>query len=978
MENLRYTNYFDFVSDIAKQKGLSFKDAVMDSSIKTQWNIIQKKKKELKKKQSEDTKKNLFRRTEKKLDEQVNKLGIDLSRAKTLPSKIEAVEPDTLIDQYNKRYLQDINNIDYVRYRNIIDITKRPNKIELYNYQSLIPYISDINGIIEDSPLMYELSHLLGNSRVQFSGKRTSKVFRNDVTGNSLRLTYLNNINKAIFQENHKETFITNEKLYRNALDINYKLNSLSSRDGSPKDIQAVYLNDMYYSKNELYKLIFIYGLILSSKNTNNKKLIVSTRLNLGETLQQFYKSIDITTFRNKNEELGINNVSSNFNLPDIIRYLAGEKIKLDTEAPRDDEMVSDISSLRSYETYTGKSQKKPIFQPAKNPLLNQVFSHLKLGDRITYISEDKFKHKIYFRRTELINNTNIRRALYNGVLRQDSLIMYYPNQISQINSVNETSMEFNAFIGPYSEDLRGEKFFDIKNLYGDTSSKIIDFTKDIFEFYLINLVPKDEAIKNNLEYTNIMSIAFSYEISEKSYTQIYNELLDGGFIDNTNIDSSHNRYLYGPKLSLKGIINDYSGKLPIQGDEELGEVPFDIEKVEEPIVINKVQAKNRAKLEELSKIKQDFGKGKFEKDISQFKFFKKLVEDLIILFNEFQDVIEDKKSDSSLFDTPEVNNIFSKYNSIINEIINTIYGILINVDKSILRGFELPKWLIDDIIKNDKGNNFIKDRKLPSWLYSDIFKSGKDIIQISGIKKKGSKVVIVDDEDDSEITIKDDEFETKKSSTKKKVKKSERSKVEPGKNETEKNETDKNEPDKNETDKNEEIERVKNRIRSIEEQISRRKENLANNRERLKEEEDEGRDTSISLRVTQELKEEIDELEKELISLKETLKNSGGAVLYGGSIFETNIVRETDLNEFLMNFPLKGIDKITDSYGNNQKLFILYFGDTSLTERLKNRKIPSLNLSKQLKPISKPISSKVFSVRDDKNEAQRYIDANL
>lgn len=526
-------SYFQFVSDIAKQRGISFKEAILDKNTKQEWNKLRPKK--TKKSKVVTSTVPILPQPELSTSvQQQQRRGLDLSRAKDVPIITNYVQPDVLNDQFNQRFLQFVNNIPYQNFREIFDITKRQSTLSLYDMSKLKPHLSDVTACLEDSQLSYELSGYICNSRTVFNGKRNLKLIRNDLTRYSRNLRDINiqgTIN--IFQFNILDAL----KKYPKMAQLSERLHDFLPR--SFKNLTLVYLNDMLYNKVDFYKILFIYGMLLSKVQSNNKKLIIASSYNLGESIKEFYSRIDTGVYSSGDTDFGITASTTEFNFPLIVNYLSGQNITV--ESYQGDNFRSEFDNTSLYNPYQTPTKPEtrgnvPLFSQAERKELNDIFFHSGPNNPQnpnTFI-DDELNYRIYFKREKLLSMKNI------DIVDIDvgDFIYWKQGQIGQVkrisplvSNVNKVR-EIEVFSLTPARQLR-----DTSNTFGRIGISILksQTTKDFFK---ITFISPETGRSNGFEYTNLGSLCFDPNIT---YKEMYEKLKQ--FIDTNHIDPTNNRY---------------------------------------------------------------------------------------------------------------------------------------------------------------------------------------------------------------------------------------------------------------------------------------------------------------------------------------------------------------------------------------------------------------------------------------------------
>lgn len=549
-------NYFEFISDIAKERNISFKEAILNPSIKNEWKNMRKQGR--KKRVQKKVKKNeVLPVVERKVEnipstQEFIKPKLDLTRAQVVPLISNYQQTDVLNDQFNRRFYEWVNNIPYEQFRGIYDISKRGNTISIYDMDKFRVHLNDSNIIMEDSPLIYNLSGYIFNGRTNFVNKRNVKLFRNDLTSFSKKYPDINNTSVYNLRYDIDKQLINHPKIYTHSESL---YNYIKDKERN-KPLNIVYLNDMYYSKVHTYTLIFIYGMLLSKFNNNNKKLLVSSSYNLGESIEEFYSKVDTSQYKVGSYDLNIG--STNFNFSDIVKFMSGKNIEILDE----NQQLIDRSEIDAFSVLGSSSQlpMTPVSSPISSPVsvnftrskdqrLNTRFKHGSVQSG--KINDDRLKYKLYFRRKLLsISDIDIR----TNVLKVGDFIYFTPGYISQIKSIenqinNPTKIkEIIAFAIQLSNSSSNTpeqnfgKFFEAKIR-----------TQNYKELYKIEWIDPSIGRVNNFESTNLASLAFN---TEKTYSDMYNEL--DVYIDKNNIDTTHNRYPNGDRLNFDKSPNEY------------------------------------------------------------------------------------------------------------------------------------------------------------------------------------------------------------------------------------------------------------------------------------------------------------------------------------------------------------------------------------------------------------------------------------
>ena len=552
-------NYFEFISDIAKERNISFKEAILNPSIKNEWKNLRKqgRKKGVQKKTKRnevlsvpETKAENIQSEFIKPQPKENNPTIDLSRSQVIPLISNYQQTDVLNDQFNRRFYEWVNNINFEQYRGIYDISKRPNTISIYDMDKFRVHLNDSNIIIEDSPLIYNLSGYIFNGRTNFIGKRNIKMINNDLTQYSKKFPDINNTSVSTFKYDIDKLLLKHFKIYNHSESI---FNFIKDKERN-KPLNIVYLNDMYYSKVHTYTLIFIYGMLLTRFNNNNKKLLVSSSYNLGESIEEFYSKVDTSQYKTGSYDMNIG--STDFNFSDIVKFLSGKNVEiLDENKELVDRSEIDRFSISGSNLPNTppliSSQVSMNFTKSKDQRLNSRFKNG--GVKSGKINDDRLKYKLYFKRT-LLNISDI--DVRSNTLKVGDFIYFTPGFISQIKSIDNQLRDPSKIkeIIAWGINLSTSS----SNTTDEDFGKYLEFKirpQNYKEIYKIDFIdPNIARVSNQFEHTNLSSIAFNPEIS---YSDMYKDLEI--YIDKNNIDNTHNRYPFSDRLDFNKGPDEYT-----------------------------------------------------------------------------------------------------------------------------------------------------------------------------------------------------------------------------------------------------------------------------------------------------------------------------------------------------------------------------------------------------------------------------------
>ena len=510
-------NYFEFVKELSLKNNKTFKEQLLDPNTKTLWKSVKPKK----------------QRTTKVKVQKTPGVKVDLSRATIIPAEVKQ-EPDRLLDYYNQRWSNFVNSINVENFRNIYTIDRRTKDLKPFNLESIKYLLYDKTGVIEDSPLSYELSSFILSPRVNFPGKRNIKIYRNDLTNLSRQL-------KDINMRNQTSEFVHDFELYKESG------NPLYDQIGIFTDLfrniirkpNVIYLNNMMYTKRQLYSLIFLYGGYLTALNNRDKYLIVVSNNNLGDNVAGFYKNLDVGYFNSKEFDFGIPSATSEFNFSKIANYLAGTS----SEIP-----VASMTGKTFTYTPIPTPQTSPIIPPFTSPIVAMAIQPgVKniLGKPFPYFNEGsifptqlkEFTQRIYFIRdkTILLDDPNLKPE---DLPDEGDFIYFDEGYLSQVTK-------------------RTGKVFKVAHFYTDNYGvkKVKDFTlrvaRNVPSFQTIRFIERGKA-RGNTEYTSLRNMAINDSLTYKTVYDNYKQF----FTD--QVDDSNIRGNEGSKLDFDSTPNTF------------------------------------------------------------------------------------------------------------------------------------------------------------------------------------------------------------------------------------------------------------------------------------------------------------------------------------------------------------------------------------------------------------------------------------
>ena len=470
-------NYYQFVKELAIKNNVNFREQLLDPESKKLWNKARAEARPIK----------VRKQRVKKLN--IEPVKLDLSRATLIPAEVKT-QPDQLLDYYNQRWSNFVNSINPENYRNIYAIDRRSKDLKPYNLESIKYLLMDKTGVIEDSPLSYELSSYVFNPRVFFPFKRNIKIYRNDLTNLSRQLKDINMQNKTSEFVHDFELFQQSGKSLYEQIDI-----FTSIFHNIIKKPNLVYLNDMMYTKRQLYSLIFLYGGYLTKLNNRDKYLIVVSNSDLGRNVATFYKNLDVGYFNSKEFDFGIPSATSEFNFAKIANYLSGSS----AEIP--------IAS-------TTKKQPTSVVHVPSIPVTNVIPSggrgHLSkpfpIGiNPINFPNQDEeFNQRIYFRRVKTVDFSNDKIA--NTYFNIGDFVYHEEGYLSQVTRKPKTGTQ-SAHISIFDKDHEA----DNKKLQSASGAQI----------NTIEFIPKSN-FNPNAEYTTLRNMAIS---KDTTYKEVYESL---------------------------------------------------------------------------------------------------------------------------------------------------------------------------------------------------------------------------------------------------------------------------------------------------------------------------------------------------------------------------------------------------------------------------------------------------------------------
>ena len=525
-------NYFEFVKELSLKNNKTFKEQLLDPNTKALWNGVKPKKVKITERSSALSKGKVTKL------QKTPGVKVDLSRATIIPAEVKT-QPDTLLDYYNQRFLNFVNSINVENFRNIYAIDRRSKDLKPFNLEPIKYLLYDKTGVIEDSPLSYELSSFILSPRVNFPGKRNIKIYRNDLTDLSRQL-------KDINMQNQTSEFVHDFELYKESG------NSLYDQIGIFTDIfrniirkpNVIYLNDIMYTKRQLYSLIFLYGGYLAALNNRDKYLIVTSNSDLGDNVAGFYKKLDVGYFNSKEFDFGIPSSSPDFNFSKIANYLAGTS----SEIP-----VASMSGKTFTYTPIPTPPTSPIISPFTSPISSPIvamaiqpgakdilanpFPYFNTGS--IFPTQDKeFLQRIYFIRdkTILLDNPNLKPE---DLPKEGDFIYLNEGYLSQV--INKKG-----------------KVFKVAHFYTDNYgvNKIKDFTlrvaRNVPSFQTIRFIERGKA-RSNTEFTCLRNMSINPSLTYKTVYDNYKQF----FTD--QVDDSNIRGNVGSQLDFNSTPNTFT-----------------------------------------------------------------------------------------------------------------------------------------------------------------------------------------------------------------------------------------------------------------------------------------------------------------------------------------------------------------------------------------------------------------------------------
>lgn len=215
--------------------------------------------------------------------------GLMLSKSRATAPRNERIVGE---DAYKLRYLNFVDSISksMVRSVGLSDLKVPDSDRVVYRLEHLKPYlISSRCNVMEDSPAMFELSHYILNPYTIFDGKRDKKILTFDYLNVKRNLRDLSDVKGCRYPVDDRK--MVDSEAYQ-----------LFLSDIARDSISFIHLNDMVYDdENFLYRLM-LYGTALTYRSNlghqkSPKYLSVISHKNVGDSVESFYKSIDINVW---------------------------------------------------------------------------------------------------------------------------------------------------------------------------------------------------------------------------------------------------------------------------------------------------------------------------------------------------------------------------------------------------------------------------------------------------------------------------------------------------------------------------------------------------------------------------------------------------------------------------------------------------------------------------------------------------------
>jgi len=561
-------NFFEFVKLKSNEKGITFKEALTNKSIRDEWKSLRKQtndaKREAKRNEAKQLARNILRSAPKQneiITQTTSSPSDDpFKNAKVIPKIDSVVIRDEILDIYNKRYSDFINSLGQISQR-FIDlypaINKRPEKINLPNFQKLKPYLIDTKIILQDSPFLYDVNAYVFNPRVMFNGKREIIIKNVDP---SLVCSYFPAIydpRSQLVNYNYNTFNRRSNILVDHVTELNNKFSPIQRNE-----LDTIYINDMVYDKTELYARIFIYGMFLTMKTpSNDKKIIVATSFNIGDKVTDFYKSIDTGFFaRSANFDFGVPDIAD-FDFQSIVDYISGKSIittntnpvinpvtnpvttnpvtKPDPETKPDTE--SDDIDLNQVDlgTITVEATAVDIITtPGRKEQI--TFSHFSNIQVIPPGQEAEMNKKIYFRLSDMYT---VGTDSLNS-LKQFDFVYFQPGFISQIVNITPQTLSLTII--------------DNKKNFGMVTNFRVGITSNERRIYKVEFIKPDK-VKGQRKVTRVFSTTLR-NIALLNIKNAYQNFLDKykEFLSDET-DFSNSRYDFAEKLSLNSSVNPSS-----------------------------------------------------------------------------------------------------------------------------------------------------------------------------------------------------------------------------------------------------------------------------------------------------------------------------------------------------------------------------------------------------------------------------------